>query len=276
MSFETILVIIGKEIRDSKRNRWFVMISILFTLLSLSLSFLGLSGLGSFGVSGFGRTAASLLNLVLLIVPLMGLLLGAMSIVGEKEQGTLLTLLAQPITVSEIFFGKYIGAAFALTTTVLVGFGMSGFVIAHYAGMDQIGDHLFLKGFTILRGLVYLSLAMFISAITKRHATAMGVALLFWFAFIFLSDLGLMGTAVVLKLSADKLFWLVLINPAQSFKLAVIGSVQKSLEIFGAAGAYAYDIFGDWLTLALSGVLFAWILIPLFVAFSVFKTKCVD
>ena len=276
MSLETILVIIGKEIRDVKRNRWFVMISILFMLLSISLSLLGLSGLGTFGVSGFGRTAASLLNLVLLIVPLMGLLLGAMSIVGEKEHGTLITLLAQPVTVSEIFLGKYIGVALAMIVTILLGFGMSGLVIAHYAGMEQIGDYLILVLFTILLGLVYLSLGIFISVITKRHATAIGVALLLWFIFMFLSDLGLMGTAVVLKLSAAKLFWLVLINPAQSFKLAVIGSLQKSLEVFGAAGAYASELFGDWLTSVLSLVLLVWIVTPSTLAYSFFRTKCVD
>ena len=122
MSFRSVFIIMEKEIRDAKRNQWFVMISVLFTLLSVSLSLLGLSGLGSFGVAGFGRTAASLLNLVLLIVPLLGLLLGAMSVVGEKEQGTLLTLLAQPVTVPEIFLGKYLGAAAAVVATILLGF----------------------------------------------------------------------------------------------------------------------------------------------------------
>lgn len=276
MSLETIWIIMGKEIRDARRNKWFVVVSLLFTLLSVSLSVLGLSGLGSFGVAGFGRTAASLLNLVLLIVPLMGLLLGAMSVVGEREQGTLVTLLAQPVTANEVFLGKYLGAAFAIITTVLLGFGTSGLVITRYAGMDQIADYLILVIFTILLGLVYLGLGFWISIFTRRHATAIGVALFLWFMFIFLSDLGLMGTTMILKLSPRTLFWLVLVNPAQSFKLAVVGNLQKSLETFGAAGIWASDVFGGWLVILLLFVLLAWILVPLITVLFLFRTRCVD
>ena len=85
-----------------------------------------------------------------------------------------------------------------------------------------------------------------------------------------------MGTAMVLKLSTSNLFWLVLVNPVQSFKLAVIGNLQKSLETFGAAGAYASEVFGEWLVVLLSAVMLAWIFVPLAAAFSFFRTRCVD
>ena len=265
-----------KEIRDARRNWWFVVISILFALLSVSLSLLGLSGLGTVGIAGFGRTAASLLNLVLLIVPLMALLLGAMSITGEKEQGTLLTLLAQPISISEVFWGKFLGTAAALTTTLCVGFGLSGLVIAKYAGLDQISDYLILVGFTLLLGISFLSIGFCVSVFSKRHATAVGTSIFLWFIFLFLSDLGLMGTAIILKLSARNLLWFVLINPAQSFKLAVIGSLQKSLEAFGATGLYAYEVFGGWLPVFLTFMMVLWIAVPLTGAFVFFRKKCID
>ncbi len=276
MSPYTVLVIMEKEIRDARKNRWFIVIGLLFGVLAMSLSLLGLSGLGNVGVAGFGRTAASLLNLVLLIVPLMGLLLGAISVVAEREQGTLMTLLAQPVTVNEVLLGKYLGSACALTAAVLLGFGASGFVIARYAGSQQIGDYMTLVFFTILLGLAFLSLGFCISIFTRRHTMALGLALFTWFAFIFLSDLGLMGTAIVLKLSPSAIFWLVAINPAQSFKLAVVGELQKSFETFGAVGMQAADLFGEWFSVLLLGVMFAWILIPLISALSFFKTRCID
>src|SRR3989338_2710030 len=106
-----VFIIMEKEVRDSRRNRWFVLISIIFAGLSLGLSLFSFAGIGSFGIAGFGRTTASLLNLVLFIVPLMGLLLGATSIAGEKESGTLNTLLAQPVSAIEIMVGKFVGMA---------------------------------------------------------------------------------------------------------------------------------------------------------------------
>jgi Cu-processing system permease protein len=276
MSAETIIIIIQKEIKDALRNRWFVVISVLFTLLSVSLSLLGLSGLGSFGIAGFGRTAASLLNLVLLIVPVMGLLLGAMSVVGEREQGTLVTLLAQPVSVNEVFLGKYLGITASVISTIFLGFGASALVIAKYAGFEQIGDYLILVLFTVFLGLAYLSIGFCISIFVKRHATAVGLALFTWFLFMFLSDLGLMGTAMVLKLSPGTLFWLVLINPAQAFKIAVIGHLQKSLEAFGTAGLYASEALGNWLVPVLFGAIAAWILLPLAAAFIFFRRRCVE
>ncbi len=276
MSPHTVLVIMGKEIRDARRNRWFVVIGLLFALLAISLSLLGLSGLGNFGVAGFGRTAASLLNLVLLIVPLMGLLLGAMSIVSEREQGTLLNLMAQPVTVNEVFLGKYLGSASALVSAILLGFGASGLIIGHYAGAEQIGDYLLLVLFTVLLGLAFLSVGFCISLFARRHTMALGLALFTWFAFIFLSDLGLMGTAMALKLSSRALFWLIVANPAQSFKLAVVGALQKSFETFGVVGMQAADMFGEGLIVFLAGVMLAWILIPLAAAFSFFRSRCVD
>ncbi len=276
MNLDAVWLLAFKEMRDARRNRWFIVVSVLFALLSVSLSLLGLAGLGSLGISGFGRTAASLLNLVLLIVPLMGLLLGAMSIAGEREQGTLVTLLAQPVTAGEVFMGKYLGSALALISTVLLGFGASALVIARYAGAQEIGDYLQLIAFTMLLGLSYLSMGFLASVFVRRQATAVGVALFLWFTFIFLSDLGLMGTAIVLRLSPNELFWLVLVNPAQSFKLAVIGALQKSLESFGAAGLYASDVFGPWLAVLLGAVLCVWILAPLGAALFLFGRRCAD
>ena len=271
-----VWLIAAREMRDALRNRWFVIMAALFALLSVSLSLLGLSGLGSLGIAGFGRTAASLLNLVLLIVPLMGLLLGAMSLAAEREQGTLLTLLAQPVTAAEVLLGKMLGSGLALLATILAGFGASALVIARYTGTAQIGDYLRLVGFTMLLGMTYLSLGFLISVFTRRQAAAVGGALFAWFGFMFLSDLGLMGTAIVLRLSPSGLFWLVLANPAQSFKLAVIGALQKSLESFGAAGLYAEDVFGPWLTAVLTGILCVWTLTALFTALLFFRARCAD
>ncbi len=276
MDIRNTYILMTKEMADARKNRWFVVIAILFALLSLSLSLLGLSGLGSIGVTGFGRTAASLLNLVLLIVPLMGLLLGAMSIVGEKEQGTLLTLLAQPVSVSEILLGKFLGCAMAILVAILLGFGVSALVIGHYAGTQQIGDYLILVGFTLLLGWAFLSIGFFISMWTKRHTMALGLALLFWFFFIFLSDLGLIGTAIILKLTPGQMLGLVLINPIQSFKLAVAGALQKSLESFGSIGMYAIQIFGDGLIFVLSFLLVLWLIVPLILSWILFKSRCVD
>lgn len=69
-----------KEMQEALRNRWFQFYSAAFVVLTLAISFLSLAGADEYGFAGFNRTAAGLVNLVMLIVPLMALSAGAGSI----------------------------------------------------------------------------------------------------------------------------------------------------------------------------------------------------
>jgi Cu-processing system permease protein len=261
-----VSLVMNKELKDTRRNRWFLLLAVVFAGLALALSLLGISALGSIGGAGFGRTTASLLNLVVLIVPLMGLLMGALSVASEREHGTLLTLLAQPVVLEEVLLGKFLGLAAALLGTILFGFGLAALVIAQQGGAPQVSGYLALIGFTALLGLGCLSLGILISATARHTASAVGVAIFVWLVAVFLSDLGLIGTAVVLKLSPRSLLWLSLLNPAQVFKLAVLQGIERNLESLGPGGLYAANVLGDWLAPVLSGLLALWVIVPFAVA----------
>ena len=235
-----------------------------------------MSALGTIGNAGFGRTTASLLNLVMLIVPLMGLLMSTLSVAGEREHGTLMTILAQPVLLEEVFLGKFLGLAAALLGTILFGFGLAALVIARQGGLPQVGSYLVLVGDTALFGLGYLSLGFLIAALTRRTASAVGVALFVWLVSVFLSDLGLIGTAVVLQLSPRSLLWLSLANPPQVFKLLVLGGIQRSLESLGPGGLYATEVLGNWLPLTLTSLLVAWAIVPFVLAVLLLRNRGVS
>ncbi|MBI4971040.1 MAG: ABC transporter permease subunit [Candidatus Omnitrophica bacterium] len=275
MDLVNVGIILRKEIEDARRNRWFILLSVIFSGLTLTLCLFGYSGLGNFGVAGFGRTAASILNLVLLIVPLMGLVLGAVSISGEREHGTLLMLLAQPVTSSEILVGKYLGVAIAVSGSLLLGFGLSGMVIGWYGGAANVAGYLILVGFTLLLGLVTLGLGFCLSVFNHKSATAIGGAIFVWFLLLFISDLGMMGTAMVLKLAPRVLLWFTFLNPVQVFRLAVINLLHGDLESLGGVGTYAMEVFGSGATWFFAGFLFLWVVVPLVLSLVVFKRKCV-
>ncbi len=269
----TVMLVVSKEVRESRRNSWFLLFAAIFAGLSLTLSLLGLAGLGSLGVAGFGRTTASLLNLVMLVVPLMGLLLGALSIVGEREHGTLATLLSQPVLVEEVFLGKFLGLATALLGALLAGFGLTALVVARWSGSTRLDDYLLLTAWTCLFGLGYLSLGFWVSAVAGKTAAAMGVAVFLWLVSVFLSDLGLIGTTLVLRLSPHSLLWLSLLNPAQVFKLLVLNSIGGNLEALGPGGLYATETFGRWLRPALATLLAAWVISPLGISLVWFRNR---
>jgi Cu-processing system permease protein len=263
MDLENILTLTQKELRDARRNRWFILYTVAFAGLALALAWLALSGVGTYGLAGFGRTGASLINLVLLIVPLMGLTLGAMSLAGERERGTLLYLFTQPIAQIELLLGKFIGLALAMLLALLLGFGLSGLLIAWQGGATQAEDFLLMMLLAFILALVSLSLGFLISAAVGKSATAVGLALFLWLLLVFFGDLGLMGTAIVLRLDIDQLFTLALLNPLQLFKMAAILAIRSNLEVLGPAGTYAVRTYGSQLMVFLIAVLAVWALLPL-------------
>ncbi len=272
----SVCLVMGKELRDARRSRWFLLLAVVFAGLALALSLLGMSALGAIGGAGFGRTTASLLNLVVIIVPLMGLLMGALSVAGEREHGTLLTLLAQPVLLEEVLLGKFLGLASALLGTILFGFGLAAMVIARQSGAPRVGGYLALVGYTALLALGCLSVGFLISATARRIASAVGVAIFTWMVSVVLCDLGLIGTAIVLQLSPRSLLWLSLVNPAQVFKLAVLQGIQRNLESLGPGGLYATEVLGDWLPLTLSGFLALWVIVPFSVAVLILRRRGVS
>jgi Cu-processing system permease protein len=273
MELGNVLILAQKELKDARRNRWFILYTVAFSALSLALAWLALSGMGKYGLTGFGRTGASLINLVLLIVPLMGLTLGALSLAGERERGTMLYLLTQPISQAELLMGKFLGLALAILVALVIGFGLSGLLIAWQGGTTQAGQYLVLVLLAFALALATLSIGFLISAATAKSATAVGIALFLWLVLVFFGDLGLMGTAIVLRVDIDQLFTMALLNPLQIFKMAAILSIRSNLEVLGPAGIYAVRTYGSQLMLFLLAILTVWVVLPLGGTYLVFRRR---
>lgn len=274
MDLIVIWTLAQKELRDALHNRWFVLYTLAFTALALAFSYLALAGAGMVGFAGFGRTAASLINLVLLIVPLMALTIGAQSLAGEQERNTLAYLLAQPISRADIFIGKYVGLLLSLLAALTLGFGISGLVMAlNGTGAAEPMAYVLLVVLAFLLSLTMLSVGFLISTLSKRTGVAVGIGLFLWLCFVFFGDLGMMGTAITLQMPIDTLFWVSLINPLQLFKMAAILNIQATLDILGPAGIYAMQRYGDSLLVLFLAMLSLWAIVPALAAYVHFHMK---
>ena len=127
--------------------------------------------------------------------------------------------------------------------------------------------YLRLVGQTALLSLTMLSVGFLVSAFSRRAGVAIGVGLFLWLAFVFLGDLGLMGTAIVLRLEPGTLLAITILNPLESYRIAAIFFLRGSLELLGPAGLVAERRFGDRTGLVLIGVLLLWLLAPLGLAY---------
>ena len=272
-SLRSTAILCAKEMRDARRNRWFLLYAVAFSVLALALSYLSLAGAARVGFAGLGRTTASLINLVLLVVPLMGLTLGSAAIAGERERGQLLYTLAQPISVGEYLLGKFLGLTASTFVALLLGFGVAALAIGRRSGAAGAGAFAGFLGLTLLLAAAAVSLGLLISALVERASVATGVALFAWFAFVFVGDLGVMGTSLMLRLEARQLLLMTVVNPLQEFKLAAVLLLRGGLESLGPAGLYATRTLGDGVLPLLLGLLAAWTLLPLLGALAVLRRR---
>lgn len=258
----TLWPLLQREVRDSLRNKWFVLYTLSFAGLASSLAYLSNVGTGLAGMAGFGKTAASLVNLTLLVVPLMALTMGAMSLSAERDRGMLGYLLAQPVNRVEVYLAKFLGQGLAFGGAITLGFGTSAALLARHGAGDG-ALYLRLAGLSVLLALSLLAIGMLIAAVARRTTTALGTAVFVWLAVTLLGDLGLLGATSFLDLEVKDMLTLSLLNPTQVFKLGAILGFDATLDLLGPAGLYAVRTFGTGLSAALVGALCLWTLVPL-------------
>lgn len=268
-----ILTIARRELGDAVRSRWFILYTITFTGLGLSVSYISAASTGGSGLSGFGRTTAGLINLVLLVVPLMALTAGAGSIASDRERGMLCYLLAQPVTRVEVLLGKYLGLAAALAACIALGMGLCALILAWKGESTRPESLLWLTGLTFGLALGMLSVGMLLSTLGRKASGAVGMAIFLWLTFVFATDLALMAGTLAFKLRIQELFALSLLNPLQVFKMWSLLSVESSLDILGPAGLYASEEYGRMLHLIFGGCMAAWVIVPLIAAGIVFSRR---
>lgn len=273
MELNKTLIIMKKEARESLKNRWFILYTVCFAGLAMLLFVMSPSGGGLYATGGFARTTAAIVNLVLFFVPLISLVTGAMSIAGERENGTLPFLLSHPVSRLEVFFGKFAGLTVTIWVSIGLGFGISGVVIAlKGGGMADAAGYMATAGLSALLAVSLVSVGLIVSVFSRATARAVGTAVFLWLGFIVVGDLGIMGTTVAMDLGIKPVFFMALANPAEVFKIAAVIALSTRFEMLGPVGVYALRTFGSSGAFALLvGVLVLWTVIPLSVGAFLFN-----
>ena len=270
-----IFCVAQKELKDGFRNRWVVAITFIFALLASGIAWFGSAASGVIGFTSIANTIASLASLAVFIIPLIALLLAYNAIVGEDEEGTLMLLLTYPLSKAELLLGKLLGHGLILSISTVLGFGISAMTIILFAeGVDVAA---LVKSFSlfiassILLGMVFLCIAYLISATVVEKSKAAGVALITWFFFVLVFDLGLLGLLVATagKLQPDALPYLMLLNPTDLFRLINMMGFEGGASLMSIAA----DLHLGYS--ALFGVMLLWVVTPFMGAYLMFIRRSV-
>lgn len=265
MEWTHIMTLADKEFRDRIRNRWVLVVALVFTVFSLVITYFGAAQQGQVGARSIEFTIASLVSLVIYLIPLIALLLGFDAVVGERERGSLDLLLAMPITRLELLLGKYLGLAAALALSTLAGFGLVAVLL--YQQFSWVGLYHYL-GFmlsSVLLGLAFLSLAVLMSVLARERSRASAMAITLWFFFVLVFDLLLLGTLVATggSYGGEALAYLLLLNPADVFRILNVFSLDDVRTLYGLTSILPPALAKPWL---MGLVMLAWMVVPLALA----------
>ena len=264
-----MLVCARQELVLAVRSRWTQIFAVVFAALSLGVAGSGYVLSGGSGVQDFARTAVSLVQLVLLLVPLTSLLIGVMALVPDRGAAEL--LFSQPVPRSAILLGKVLGLFQALAAAELLGFGAAGLVIYSQAGEEGVGRFLLVVLGALSITAVFTGLASLIAAGSagRRRSRALAVALVVWFVAVVLFDVIALGVASLLRSGAASrlLIVSVIVNPVDAVRTGALLGIE-GVTAFGAASlAFLRFTRGPvYAGLALSASVLLWIVVPVWLA----------
>ncbi len=271
-----LLALAGWELRSAVRSRWVLGTAVVFAVISLGVTLLGLQSLRGLGLSGVGPASAGLVNLGVLLPPLMGLLLGAGAIAGARERGLLAMMAAQPVSRGTLVGGMFLGLAVALWVTVALGFGLAGLVMAGVAKASDLLPLASLVGATVGAATAGLAVGVGLSALANSRTQAVAAAVAAWFVLALGMDLALAGLGPAIRLGPRGLLIAVLANPLEAGRiLALLGAGPHGTAL-GPFGTYLVDTFGSGgAATVLVASLAAWTLVPLLVARTVLRHRAI-
>ncbi len=250
--------IIKYVMTDILRNR----IVLLYTL------FLFITSFSMFSLEdNTSKGLLSLLNIILIIVPLVSIIFSTIYVYNSAEFIEL--LVSQPLKRKTIWLSLFIGLSASLSLAFLVG---AGIPLLLYQG-NTVGLMMIAMG--ILLSIIFVAIAMLAAVRTRDKAKGIGAAILLWLYFSLLFD----GLVLFLLFQfADyplekPMIGITALNPVDLGRILILLKMDLS-AMMGYTGAIFKDFFGTYTGVIFSfAVMFLWVLIPAWLSLRKFNRK---
>ena len=248
---------------DLMRSRWTYIYCAFYLLLTFSLLWLS---------SNLANVIISLMNIVLVLVPLIATMFGIMYHYNSREFSEL--LLAQPIRRSHIFVGQYLGVATSLSLSLLVGIGVP-FLLYGILGSASISNYLILLVVGCVLSFIFSGIAFLVALKNENRIKGFGIAILIWLFFAVIYDgLFLLALALFNAYPLENFaMGASLFNPIDLSRILILLKLDIS-AMMGYTGAVFQKFLGSILGMSLATIsLLLWIGIPLWQIKSVAARK---
>ncbi|MEO6914363.1 MAG: ABC transporter permease subunit [Chitinophagaceae bacterium] len=250
--------IIKYVIADILRNRIVLAYTICLAVISWSV----------FSIEdNAGKGVLSLLNVILIIIPLVCIVFSAIYIYNSAEFIEL--LVSQPLQRSKIWISLFCGLAGSLSLAFFAGAGIPIIIFAPIA----TGVIMVLMG--VMLSVIFVGIAMLAAVLTRDKAKGIGISILLWLYFSLLFD----GLVIFILFQfqdypLEKAMVVVsAFNPIDLGRILILLKLDIS-AMMGYTGAVFKDYFGTTTGFFIALVImFAWILLPSWLSLKKFSKK---
>ncbi len=258
-----MLKILKYSFYDLVRSRWSYVYFLFYLLLGVVLLFLN---------NDLSKAVITLMNVIIILVPLIGTIFGVMYYYNSREFTEL--LLAQPVKRSSIFLGQYFGVATSLAMSLVIGLGLP-FIFYGVFNSSAIWDFSLLLVTGAFLTFIFTALAFVIALSNENRIKGFGYAILLWlFMAVIYDGIFLMSLLYFEEYPLDKFSLLAtMLNPIDLSRVMILLKLDIS-ALLGYTGAVFQKFFGTNFGLILSsGLLVLWVLTPTFFIWRIAKRK---
>lgn len=255
--------ILRTHARNVARSRWLLSYAAMLLLVTLLLV--------EFGGSG-ARALLSLVNVVLLLVPLMSVVFGTLYVYNAREFTEL--LLTQPVGRGAAYFGLAGGLIFPLVGAFLLGIGLPLGVLA-VREPTVVAPLAVLLSVGALLVFVFTAFAVAVAVLVEDRAWGLGAALLVWLLCTVIYD-GLI--LLVLATFRDRpleapVLGLIMLNPIDVARIQLLLTFDVA-ALLGYTGTVYERVFGTGLGRVLAYLIMAVCgAVPLTIGFLTFRRR---
>ncbi len=258
-----MLKILKYSFYDLVRSRWSYVYFLFYLLLGIVLLFLN---------NDLSKAVITLMNVIIILVPLIGTIFGVMYYYNSREFTEL--LLAQPVKRSSIFLGQYFGVATSLSMSLIIGLGVP-FMLYGIVNNSAIWDFILLLITGTFLTFIFTALAFVIALRNENKIKGFGYAILLWlFMAVIYDGLFLMSLLYFEDYPLDKFsLFATMLNPIDLSRVLILLKLDIS-ALLGYTGAVFQKFFGTSFGLVLSMVMLViWVFVPTFFIWRIAKRK---
>ncbi|MEH7343116.1 ABC transporter permease subunit [Bacillus sp. JJ1532] len=303
MELGILYSMVKHELRLLLRSKWLLNFMILFIFLSGLLYFYGLNSVKldpvkvTYGLEGvnsnietmgvnpeyyglkeitqqpentaninqtaYNRSIALLINLSLWLLPIICLILGANSIIGDKESGRLGLYKTYQVSYWKYMLSKFLSLVISMFVVMGVSYGLFGLIFSIIGKSFQASIFQVFLSVNMLLIIVFSAAALFVGAISKTRMQGLSYALFFWCLTVFIYEFVIMTVInwIPYAFKLKSLFFFILLNPIESIRVWSISKLNAEyvfgpeflmIEKWGESGTLS-------ISLMISIVLLMWI-----------------